>query len=303
MRHLVAFACAAGLTSSLVSAGRAQTATFSTSTDLVVLQVSVRDDRGRAISGLPAESFTLWDGNTKRDIAVFSNDDAPMTIGVVVDSSISMRTIRDDVMAACAGFLTGLRGGSDLFALTFNEHVRTALPPEAPFTRDTAELRLALEAVAGARGKTALYDAVTAGVHYAARGQFPRKALVVISDGGDNASASTLEDVLTQIREADIVIHTVALTDPVEPSKPGILKRLSEDTGGEFLRPSRTRDIAPTLARLAEDIRRGYVLGFHPTSTQDGQFHRVRLSARSHDTGTLHVKTRAGYRSANRGGQ
>ena len=164
-------------------------------------------------------------------------------------------------------------------------------------------MRLALEAVAGARGKTALYDAVTAGVHYAARGQFPRKALVVISDGGDNASASTLEDVLTHIREADIVIHTVALTDPVEPSKPGILKRLSEDTGGEFLRPSRTRDIAPTLARLAEDIRRGYVLGFHPTSTQDGQFHRVRLSARSHDTGTLHVKTRAGYRSANRGGQ
>jgi VWFA-related protein len=298
MRGFRTIGCAAGLATLVAVSGRAQTASYSATTDLVVIQANAYDGDGRPVGGLGADAFSVWDDGRAQRVSLFSNQDEPLTIGLVVDSSISMHAIRDRVLAATSGFLNGTHDGSDLFAIAFNEHVRPALAPDAPFTSDPGALGAALESVSGARGKTALYDAVDAAVRYAARGHRPRRGLVVISDGSDNASTRTFDAVVATIRASDVVIHTVALTDPVEPGRPDVLKRLSHETGGEFLQPSSVAQIAPMLTRLAQDLRQGYVLGFVPASPADGRHHQLKLTARARDGRRLQVRSRAGYLAA-----
>jgi len=289
-------ACAAGLASVLAGVGRAQTASFTSSTELVVVQASVRDRHGRPIGDLTADAFQILDEGKIVPVSVFSNADEPVTIGLVVDSSISMQPIRTQVLEAASAFLEAVHSDSELFAIAFNEQVRNALPAEAPFTSDPVALRAALDTVAGARGKTALYDAVGEGLRYASRGRFPRRSLVVITDGTDNASSTTLDETLARLREGDVVVHAVALTDPVEPSRPDVLKRMATETGGEFLRPENTPKIRPLLTKLADDLRHAYMLGFKPAAA-DGRFHRIQLSARDGNGARLQVRTRAGYMS------
>ena len=293
-------ACAAGLATMIAGTGRAQTASFTSSTDLVVVQANVRDHHGKPVGNLKAEAFSIADEGKPVPVSVFSNTDEPVTIGLVVDSSISMQPIRAQVLEAASAFLEAVHTDSELFAIAFNEHVRAALPAQAPFTSDPVALRAALDAVTGARGKTAFYDAVDEGIRYASQGRFPRRSLVLITDGTDNASSGTLDRTLARLRAGDIVVHAVALSDPVEKSRPDVLRRMAQATGGEFLKPDNASRIRPLLATLAADLRHGYVLGFPPAGHTNSQFHRIEVTARGADGARLRVQTREGYMSRDR---
>ena len=149
------------------------------------------------------------------------------------------------------------------------------------------------------RGRTALFDAINAGLAYADRGRHPRKALVVLSDGGDNASTATFDDVIMKTQSSNTVIYGVALVDPVENgARPEILRRLARSSGGEAISPKNIEEVQEALGRIAQDIRRSYMLGYVPAGSKPGARHALRVAAAMPERRSLRVRTREEYREA-----
>jgi len=298
------FAALAGLAAVNPNVAPQHQPVFSSEAELVVLHVSVTDGRGGYLSDLPREAFRVLEDGKPQDISFFTGEDSPVTVGLLVDSSGSMRYTRDRVIAAAAAFAAASNPQDEIFALAFNERVRAALPPETPFTSDAQVLAPAMSRVIGARGLTALYDAVSAGLSYIAAGKHPRRVLIVVADGGDNASTSTFDEVLRQAQASNAAIYAVGVTDPLEPAtNRGVLRQLARATGGEAFFPRRASDVAEALDRIARDIRHAYSIGYVSTnSARDGAFRRVRVEVRPTDRQRLVVRTRSGYlaRSADR---
>src|SRR5215831_2451638 len=168
---------------------------FKSSSELTVLHVAVLDQRAGFVSGLPREAFSVYEDGRPQPIAFFQNDDTPVTVGLLIDSSGSMVSRRKGVIAAGMAFAESSRPDDEMFTICFNEHVWRGLPDGQPFTSDHRELHEALDS-AGARGQTALFDAIDAGLHQLDQGSMPRKILIVVSDGGDNASHTDFQHVL-----------------------------------------------------------------------------------------------------------
>ena len=210
----------------------------SSSSELVVLPVVVTDKQNRYISDLAREQFVVFDNGRKVPIEFFTNEDTPATIGLVVDASGSMRKKLGEVLTATLAFAKTSNPQDELFALRFNDDVRNAVA-ERRFL--LAEDLVALEQAIGsmrAEGRTSLYDALIAGMDQLRDGSRARKALVVISDGGDNASRATLDQVLARARDSNAAIYTVGIFDANDMEKnPGVLKSLARLTGGERFLP------------------------------------------------------------------
>jgi VWFA-related protein len=270
---------------------------FAAHTELVVLHVTVKDNRGAYVADLMPEAFTVLEDGHPQYVQFFARQDAPVDIGLIIDSSGSMLPTRDRVIAAAGAFAETSNPADRIFALAFNESVRPALPAEAPFTSDAAVLRAALQRTIAARGRTALFDAISAGLEYVRRGSQPRKVLVVVSDGGDNASAASFEDVLWQTQTSNTVIYTIALVDPVDrDANPGVLRKLAEASGGEAFRPRTVAGVAEALQRVALDIRSAYTLGYIPADgDEDGTFHRIRVVVNAAGLRGPSVRARQGY--------
>jgi Ca-activated chloride channel family protein len=270
---------------------------FSTSSSLVVMSVRVTDRRGDHVGGLDASAFAVFEDGRRQTIGAFATEDTPVTVGLIVDSSISMWPIRDRVIAAAAAFAQASHPSDELFAIAFNEHHWPALPLSAPFTSDGRVLRDALAAAVQPRGRTGLFDAIAAGLQYADRGRHTRKILLVISDGGDNASTRTFEGTIASTQASNTVIYGVALVDPLNgDAKPDVLKRLARSTGGETLTPRTADELERALVHIARDIRHSYTLGYMPAGPADGRFHRLRVAVSSPEQRQLNVRTREGYR-------
>lgn len=269
---------------------------FSARAELVVLQVVVEDRRGH-VPDLPREAFTVLEDGVPRPIEFFAAQDAPSDVGLLVDSSGSMFEMRDRLAAAAAAFVATSHPQDDVFALTFNERVRAALPPEAPFTSDGAVLGAALRGTFVPWGRTALYDALLAGLAYVEQGHHYRKALVVVSDGGDNASAAAFDDVVRRLHVSDTVIYAIAVVDPVQREvDPRRLRRMAAMTGGEAFEPQRAGDVAEALDHVARDIRHAYTIGYAPPAgANDGRVHEIRVRARAPGRRGVSVRTRQGY--------
>jgi VWFA-related protein len=201
------------------------------------------------------------------------------------------------VIAAAGTFAETSNPDDEIFALVFSDDVRAALAPEAPFTSDSATLRSALTSAISTRGRTALYDAILEGLEYLDKGQHPRKVLVVLSDGGDNASQATLDEVLRQTQTSNTVLYTIALIDPVDrEASPRRLKQLAEASGGEAFQPDNFSQISDVLQRVARDIRNSYTIGYVPTEGDGGgRFRRIRVAVNVPQLGGLSVRTRQGY--------
>ena len=170
-----------------------RTPVFSSSAELVVVHVTVTDRRGAYVTDLPREAFRIIEDSAPQRIDFFTGEDSPVTVGLLVDSSGSMREGRERVIAAATAFAEASDSEDEIFGLTFNEHVRAALPPSAPFTSDPSTFRVALAGAMGAQGRTAMYDAISSGLNYVAKGRHPRRVLVLVGDGGDNASTTTFD--------------------------------------------------------------------------------------------------------------
>jgi Ca-activated chloride channel family protein len=184
----------------------------------------------------------------------------------------------------------------ELFTINFNEHVSRGLPAGVSFTDDPDQLRAAL-ATMRAAGLTALYDATIAALKQVESGTKRRKTLILVSDGGDNASQHSLQMVVERARRADVVIYAVGILDENDhDADPGVLKRLATLTGGEAFFPKSIGDISRVFQRIAEEIRSTYLLGYPPPSdAKEGSFRRVRVQATNRFLGRLTARTRSGY--------
>jgi Ca-activated chloride channel family protein len=273
---------------------RDETPVLSIKTDLVSLSVTVVDRGGALVPGLGAEHFTVYDNGEPQTIQFFSSEDVATTIGLLVDSSGSMRGRRDDVTAAAMAFADMSHPSDEFFTLNFNEAVWPGLPPQIAFTEDTGQLRAALSA-APALGMTAVYDAVSRGLAHLRRGTRDRKALIVISDGGDNASSELLDDVVQSARVSDAVIYSVTFVDPDNrDERRQVMKTLARETGGRAFLVKNAEDVLPAFAQIAREIRSGYTIGFEPSDTSGG-FRSIRVVADAGNDDQLVARTRAGY--------
>ena len=277
-------------------------AAFASRSELVVLRVSVVDRRAGFVSGLPRESFVVREDGRPQPIRFFETEDTPVTVGLVIDSSGSMQPRRDSVIAAGMAFAGSSHPEDELFTLNFNERVWPGLPPDQPFTTDHQELRKALNR-STARGQTALFDAIAMGLRRLDEGHRPRKVLVVVSDGGDNASRTPFAEVLDAALRKDVVIYTIGIYDRDDrEAKPDLLRQLASATGGEAFFPRAVEEVTPTLERVARDIRSGYTVGYVPAEGADGPRRRqIRVDVRSPDGRKLAVRARSAYINASSG--
>jgi Ca-activated chloride channel homolog len=239
----------------------------------------------------------VYEDNRPQQVSFFSSADSPASIGLLIDNSTSMISKRERVVAAAVQFAELSNPEDEVFVLAFNEDVREAWAPRVLQESDISVLRATLLNRVSARGKTALYDAVVAGFERLSRGKHARQVLVIISDGSDNASRTTLDEMLAHTRASSAMVYSVALTDTVDfDANPKLLKRISTSTGGEAFTPKRIDDVPEALEHIARDIRATYTLGFVPTNqTRDGTVRKLRVSARHSDGRVLKVKTRGGY--------
>jgi VWFA-related protein len=278
-------------------------AAFSSRTDLVVVRVSVVDRRAGFVSGLPREAFAVREDGRPQPIQFFENEDTPVTVGLLIDSSGSMQPRRDSVIAAGMAFAASSNPADELFTLNFNENVWPGLPPGHPFTSDHDELRRALDR-STARGQTALFDAIAMGLRHLDTGHRTRRVLVVVSDGGDNASHTRFDEVLDAALRKDVVIYTIGIYDSEDrDAKPGLLRQLADATGGEAFFPRTNAEVTPLLERIARDIRSSYTVGYVPPAGAESHVRRnVRVDVRSPDGRKLAVRARSSYISPSAGG-
>jgi Ca-activated chloride channel family protein len=278
-------------------------AVFSSKSELVVLHVSVLDHKAGFVPGLPREAFSIFEDGRPQDVTYFQNEDSPVTVGLVIDCSGSMQPKRDAVIAAGLAFARSSNSQDEMFTVNFNEKIWPGLPPGKPFTSDVAELRQAL-LQSTTRGQTALFDAVQFALGRLENGRQQKKILIVISDGGDNASRIRFETVLDAAFRMDAVVYTIGLFDDGDrDAKPKLLKQFAAATGAEAFFPRRAEEVTRILERIARDIRSGYTIGYTPAVTvQNGAYHAVRVEVRSPDRRRLVVRARSGYYAAGKAG-
>jgi Ca-activated chloride channel homolog len=274
----------------------AQRPTFSAKSELVVLHVLVKDHRGAYVGGLQERAFRVYEEQQPRPIKFFLSEDAPVTIGLLIDSSGSMAPVRDRVIAAAAAFVDASNPDDEVFALVFDDHVRPVFEPSAPFTGDARELRRALTGVFVPAGRTALYDAIVSGLHYVRRGTRDRHALIVLSDGGDNASHAGFDAALAATQASNAIVYTVALVTPTDSdADPERLAKFANTSGGTAFAPTNVAGVAVAFQQISRDLRRRYTLGYErPAGSRPG-FHRIRVEVRGPDGRKLVSRTREGY--------
>jgi Ca-activated chloride channel homolog len=275
----------------------AQQATFSVRTEMVVLPVTVTDARGQSVAGLSPDSFRIYDDGRLQPIVLFRGGDVPITVGLVVDHSQSMRAKRIAAQAAITAFARSGREDDEMFVVDFSDRAELpALPGGKPFTSDPAELAAALNRGTPG-GTTALYDAVALGLRHLPAGRSDRKALIVVTDGGDNASQLKYSQVRELARASQAAIYGIGLTGAeLQEENPDNLKRLCRDTGGAAYFPEAASDVQRVMMMIASDLRAQYTLGFTPVAAEAGEtFHKVKVAVVSPSGAKLNVRTRAGY--------
>jgi Ca-activated chloride channel homolog len=268
----------------------------STSSELVVLPVFVTDRPDHYVSDLTRDWFTVYDNGRPVEIQFFSNEDTPVTTGLVIDSSSSMRRKLGEVVAAATAFAKASNPDDELFALYFNDEVYDAVPDQKfLLAADLSGLHRALRLLV-AQGRTSLYDALVTGLERLDGGSRPRKVLVLVSDGGDNASAATLAQVLERARASNAAIYTIGLFDDTDLDRnPRVLKSIANATGGERYLPRSAGPLLQACQHIAREIRSGYTIGYVPP-VRDGAYHRIHVEVTAPDNNRkLTVRTRPGY--------
>jgi Ca-activated chloride channel family protein len=276
---------------------------ISTDVELVLLDVSVKDATGGYVSHLTKDDFRVSEMGVPQKITVFSHSDVPITAGLVMDASGSMLAKQADVITAGLVFAGAGNPQDQIFVVNFNDTVRPGLPEGVPFSDDIGVLRLAL-ARDKPQGRTALNDALAWALKHLESGQREKKALVLVSDGGDNSSNLKSDEMMRLIEESHATIYTVGLFDADDPDRnPRILKRIAQVSGGECFLAETYDQVIPVCRRIAEDIRSRYTIGYVPNRSGHGAAIRnisgavrnikVTASAEGHEH--LVVRSRGSY--------
>ena len=270
--------------------------TIRVNADSVVLHATVQNRKGILVSGLSKDDFQVYEDGILQQIDYFSHEDIPVTVGLVVDNSGSMIPKRPEVISAALAFARSSNPQDQMFVVIFNENVSFGLPDNTPFTDQVAQLEIALSRIS-ADGMTAVYDAVAAALEHLKKGNRDKKVLIVVSDGGDNASKHNLAQVMAMAGHDDAIIYTIGLFVVEDPDRnTRALKQLARATGGEAFLPESLSDVLPICERIAHDIRNQYTIAYSPTNRkQDGTHRVIQVKAGAPGRGRVFVRTRAGY--------
>jgi len=269
---------------------------------MVVLHATVTDAKGNFVPGLKRNEFKVYEDKVEQTISVFQTQDIPVTMGLVVDNSGSMREKRAQVAAAALTFVKTSNPQDEVFVVNFNDEYYLDTPGE--FTNNLSDLNDALSRI-DSRGSTALYDAVIGSLDHLKRGHRDKRVLLVITDGDDDASRESFPNTIKIAEESDAAIYAIGVfsEDDRKHDKKmvrhseRVLKELSEATGGMAYFPADLADVTPVCERVARDIRNQYTIGYYPSnSEEDGTFRRVQVDVfASHGLGRLNVRTKTGY--------
>jgi len=277
--------------------GAEQEVTLSMDVRRVVLYVTVREEkRGSFVGDLTKESFVLQEDGKPQEIRQFLREDVPVAIGLVVDNSQSMNTKVPEVVAAAKAFVAASNPHDEMFVVHFSDDVQFGLPPSVPFSSDREQLNAALDKLRPI-GMTALYDGIAAALIHLQKSKLTKKALVVISDGGDNISKRKINDIIQAAGISGSLFYAIGLYDPFDgDANPAVIRKLAEQTGGEAFFPGAVTEVSALCDNIARDLRNQYMLVYAPQErANDTAFHKVRVGVKDPKRRKLTVRTRTGY--------
>lgn len=246
--------------------------------NLVLVPFTVTDPMNRLVTGLERENFQVYDNNYAQTIKSFATEDAPLSIGIVLDLSGSMQSKFVRARKALSEFLRTSNPQDEFFVVGFND--RPAVLVDYTSDVEDVEARMVM---LKPENRTALIDAIYLGVNKLKQAKFQRKALLVISDGGDNRSRYTESELNRVVRESEVQIYSMGIFDPYAPTEeevngPILLKELSESTGGRLFKVLDLADLGDIAQRISEELRNEYVLGYTPTERRrDGQWRKLKV--------------------------
>src|SRR5437016_9185521 len=265
---------------------------------LVVLHTTVLDDRGKFVDGLKEENFRVFEDKAEQKLSVFKREDVPVSMGLVIDNSGSMRDKRPRVNEAALTLVQASNPQDESFVVNFNDDYYLDLDKD--FTSSIPELKEALERI-DARGSTALYDAVIGSMDHLKKAGRDKHVLLIVTDGEDNSSHFTLEKTIHEIQKTDTVIYTIGLLSQESKKSAKKARRALEDiaraSGGVSYFPENVEDVHNICQQVAHDIRNQYTLAYYPTNTRrDGTFRSVTVEVTPpRGRGKLVARTRNGY--------
>jgi len=263
-----------------------------TRASIVVLQATVRNSHNNLVAGLAIQDFSLYEDGVLQKIKRFSHEDTPVALGLVIDSSGSMRNKREAVIAAALDLARSSNDLDELFVVHFNEKTYYAMSTDKIYAKNIEKLGFALSRMKP-DGETALYDAMASSLALINKSQLSKKILVVISDGGDNASKNKLARVVAMAKQSNVIIYCIGVYDDTDPDmRPDVLKHFADDTGGRAYFPLSVTALDAICEQIARDIRNQYMIAYTPSNgVWSGAYRSIRLSVR----GGLTARTRSGY--------
>ncbi len=272
-----------------------ETAIFTADTNLVVLYASVVDKNGKLLTTLPQSAFKVYENNVEQPLKTFRHEDVPVSMGILIDNSGSMRDKRAKVAAASLALVKASNPEDEVFLVNFNDEPYL----DQEFTNNIKKLEQALDRL-DTRGGTAMRDAISLSIDYAKdKGKRAKKVLVVVTDGNDNTSNITLEQLIRKARQSEVLIYSIGLLSEEEPrdarQAKKALKTLTENSGGVDYYPKDLAEIDKAVPQIARDIRGQYVLAYQmpASSANDDSFRKVSVVVAGYGHPT--VRTRNGY--------
>jgi VWFA-related protein len=261
-------------------------------TKLVLIPVTVTDTYGAPFAGLARDGFRLFEDGVEQQVKYFASQDAPVSLGIVFDASRSMEGKIEQSRAAVSQFLRTSRSGDEFFLVEFNDRPRM-------LTAFTGNTEIIEQSLVGIKPKnwTALLDAVYMSIHQMKRAANSHKALLILSDGGDNNSRYTESEIKSRVREADVSIYSIGLGTGLIRHHVRLLKQLSEETGGEYRQADKMTDLPAAVERISTAIRHQYLLGYSSSnSINDGMYRKIQITLKQPaDKPPLHASWRSGY--------
>jgi Ca-activated chloride channel family protein len=275
-----------------------QGSTIKVDVNLVVLHTTVLDDRGKFADGLKQDNFRVLEDKAEQKLALFKREDVPVSMGLVVDNSGSMRDKRPRVNEAAITLVQASNPQDEAFVVNFNDDYYLDLDKD--FSSSVPELKEALERI-DSRGSTALYDAVIGSLDHLKKAHKDKRVLLVVTDGEDNTSRNSLEKTVREIQKTDTVIYTIGLLSEekgkAKTKAKKALKEIAEASGGLAYFPENVEDVHNICDQVAHDIRNQYTLGYYPSNTRrDGTYRAVAVEViPPRGRGKLVARTRNGY--------
>ena len=280
------------------SSAEKQGSTIKVQVNLVVLHTTVLDDRGRFADGLKQENFRILEDKIEQKLSVFKREDVPVSMGLVIDNSGSMRDKRPRVNEAAITLVESSNPQDEAFVVNFNDDFYLDLDKD--FTNSIPELKEALERI-DARGSTALYDAIIGSLDHLKKASKDKRVLLIVTDGEDNTSRNSLEKTIREIQKTDTVVYTIGLLSQESKKNAKRAKKALEDiakaSGGLSYFPENVEDVHNICQQVAHDIRNQYTLAYYPSnSKRDGTFRAVQVEViPPRGRGKLVARTRNGY--------